>query len=154
MMPSPCQLHTESPVTSEWHCLQSNLASWERETLFWGSGWLGVGRIDFFIPQKPLAQNKISHSPLIVGTAIKFMRWLILPKNTVLCAVGLCLESWQSTQSSGPFHRGSERHLPERGWRHRGPFYPFIQQLYLQDWGKASWYISREQIISSLGISF
>lgn len=113
MMPSPRQLHTESPITSEWQCLQSNLASWERETLIWRSGCLGVGSIYFFIPQKPLAEYKISHSPLILGTEIKFRWHLILPKNTALCAVGLCPEVWQMTVFV-PLHGGGDA-PPEKG---------------------------------------
>lgn len=153
MMPPPRQHHTESPITSEWHCLQSNLASWERETLLWGSGWLRKDR--FFIPQKALAEYKISHSPLILGTAIEFTRRLIWPKNTALCATGLCPESWQTTQASLPSMGVREAPPRKRPGARKENFAPsFLQPLCLQDWGKASWHISREQIISSLGISF
>lgn len=42
------------------------------------------GKDRFFIPQKPLTEYKISHSPLIPGTEIEFTWQLILPKNTAL----------------------------------------------------------------------
>lgn len=152
---SPCQLHTESPITSEWHCLQSNLASWERETLIWRSERLGVGRTDFFFfPQKPLAEYKISHSPLILGTEIKFTWQLILLKNTALCRGAMSSGLTDDTVLVS-FHGGGDAPSRKRSGAKKDDFTPsFIQQLCLQYWEKASWYISRKQIISSLGILF